>query len=48
MSKLTNLWRELERRGLGDEEIRMMAYGNAMRVVRENASRWRFSSLASP
>jgi microsomal dipeptidase-like Zn-dependent dipeptidase len=48
MSKLGNLWRELERRGLGDEEIRMMAYGNAMRVVRENASRWRLSSLASP
>ena len=48
MSKLGNLWRELERRGLGDEEIRMMAYGNAMRVIRENASRWRLSSLASP
>jgi membrane dipeptidase len=48
MSKLGNLWRELERRGLGDEEIMMMAYGNAMRVVRENASRWRLSSLASP
>ncbi len=48
ITKLSNLWRELRKRGLGDDEIRMMAYGNAMRVIKENASRWRLSSLASP
>ncbi|MEM0375785.1 MAG: dipeptidase [Nitrososphaerota archaeon] len=47
VSRIGNLWRELERRGLGEREIRMIAYENAMRVIRENAARWRLSSLAS-
>lgn len=41
ISKIGALFRALERRGMSEDDIEKLAYGNALRVIRANAARWR-------
>lgn len=40
ISKISNLWSELLNRGFSENDIEMISYKNAMRVIKANAVRW--------
>jgi membrane dipeptidase len=41
ITKMGNLWDELETRGLRSDEIEGISYKNALRVVRDNSAKWK-------
>lgn len=41
ISRLPSLLEELARRGMGDSDLRKLAWGNAWRVIEAHASRWK-------
>lgn len=46
ITKLGNLWSELEGRGLSRQDIERIAYKNAFRVIEANAANWRATTFS--